>query len=98
MAFWSPLGSRRHAKKEMTTSMHCLSVILVALLSWSPVSQQAGQSKQVRRIDEAERTAFQKGKNVAVVVGVGAYPQSSGLRKLNYARKDGEEIAEELAA
>src|SRR5437867_12658415 len=49
-----------------------------------------GQTRDLRiePIDQAARQSFEKQVKVALVVGISAYPQGSGLTSLKYAARD----------
>jgi hypothetical protein len=58
----------------------------------------AGQTRDLRLepIDPATKRAFEKQVKVALVVGISAYPQGSGLSSLKYAARDAEVLGATL--
>jgi TonB family protein len=58
----------------------------------------AGQTRDLRvePIDAVSRRSFEKQVKVALVVGIGAYPQGSGLSSLKYAVRDAEVLGATL--
>jgi hypothetical protein len=58
----------------------------------------AGQTRDLRiePIDPAARQAFEKQVKVALVAGISAYPQGSGLSSLKYAARDAEALGATL--
>jgi formylglycine-generating enzyme required for sulfatase activity len=73
----------------MLTSSAILSLSCVALV---------GQTRDLRiePIDPVTRRAFEKQVKVALVVGISAYPQGSGLSSLKYAARDAEVLGATL--
>ena len=76
------------------------SVLSLALLLTGSVGDaiaQADGAKRITRSDAVkERQDFEKSPKVALVVGVGGYPQSSGLSTLKYAAKDAAMVGDVL--
>jgi len=54
------------------------------------------REKRVSPIDRASRESFERQTRVAVLVGIGAYPEGTGLSPLKYPAKDVSELAAEL--
>lgn len=61
----------------------------ILLLSHIPLASQT-RDLRVEPINSAEQRAFEKQVKVALVVGISAYPQGSGLSSLKYAARDAE--------
>jgi len=68
--------------------------VIIGLTGSQARSDEAARS--LARIDEQQRLDFERGENVALVVGVSNYPAGSGLRALKYADDDAEEIGRQL--
>jgi hypothetical protein len=78
----------RHVRKSIPT---CSVILLLCI-------QLASQTRDLRvePISPAEQRAFEKQVKVALVVGISAYPQGSGLSSLKYAARDAEVLGAAL--
>lgn len=72
--------------------------VLKSTLLFSLCFLLAGQTRNLRLepIDPAARGAFEKQVKVALVVGISAYPQGSGLSSLKYAARDADVLTAAL--
>jgi hypothetical protein len=72
----------------------CLFLLVTMLPRGLCLDAQTLGAKRVA-VNEAQRQNFDQAK-FAIVVGIGAYPEASGLSRLNYAQKDASDLAAEL--
>ena len=70
----------------------CLTILLALT---SPVTAQTLE-KRITPVDANVRQTFERQPKIAVLVGVGAYPEGSGLAPLKYAAQDVAELSSEL--
>ncbi len=56
----------------------------------------AQTTRRIVRVDSAAQQTFERQPKIAVLVGIGAYPEGSGLGPLKYAGSDVRELAAEL--
>jgi formylglycine-generating enzyme required for sulfatase activity len=73
-------------------------LILFFIAVWIACSllAQSAHEKRVQPVASDQRQAFEKQPKIAVLVGIGAYPEGSGLSTLQYAANDVRELAAEL--
>ena len=71
--------------------MRKLSFLLLATLAWAQTRE-----KRVTPVDPSAQQTFEKQTKIAMLVGVGGYPQASGLGALKYPARDVALLADEL--
>src|SRR6266446_3446566 len=78
--------------------MYCspIACVAVTLSATLVLSAQTTREKRIVPVDTAVQQLFQRQPKIAVLVGIGAYPDGSGLAPLKYAGSDLRELAAEL--
>ncbi len=69
-----------------------LCAVLALLAYGGPVWAVGDGDKALVRVNKAEAAAFAREEKVALVVGIGQYPDGSGLSKLDFAARDAEDV------
>jgi hypothetical protein len=69
---------------------------IATLLMLTALAGAQSHDKRVAPVEPGARQSFERQRKVAVLVGVGAYPEGSGLATLKYPARDVAELAAEL--
>jgi hypothetical protein len=70
--------------------------LIMSLMALAIAFSQGTREKRVQPVDTTQRQTFDKQVKVALLVGIGAYPQGSGLSSLKYPAKDVALLGDEL--
>ena len=94
-----PLDFDKHGRRVCATNERHTTAVwvvpFVALCVHAAAPQLAGQARRIRP-DASSRAQFEDQPRIAVVVGVGAYPESSEPPPLKYSARDAKVVADEL--
>jgi formylglycine-generating enzyme required for sulfatase activity len=85
---WNPMVTFPPSRRWLRTTL--LSLLVIGL------ANAQGRPKRVAPIDGSLRESFQGASKVAILAGIGAYPQASGLGSLKYPSQDVTLLAGEL--